>query len=150
VLQLEQVSLAVQTAGVSSELAVGSAHPRARDEDRQRVGADEAADVTGVHAATDLVCQRAVTGGLAVWDFGEQLPDLPGPFAAKGVERQIEFLAFAREVFAQLRDRLIESVVVARLDSRPEGRLVRSGPVPGVVQTGQSVVVAHQGQRSDR
>ena len=112
--------------------------------------ADEAADGAGADAATDLAGQRAVGGGLAVGDFGEQLPDPASPFAAMRIERQIEILALAGEVFAQLRDGLVESVVVARLDSGPEGRLVRPSPVSWVVQTGQAVVVAHQGQRSDR
>jgi hypothetical protein len=112
--------------------------------------ADESSDSAWADAATDPAGQRTVRRGAAVGDLGEQLPEPAGPFAAKGIERQIEFLAFAGEVFAQLRDRLVESVVVAWLDSRPEGRLVGPSPVPRVVQTGQAVVVAHERQWADR
>src|ERR1700744_3699256 len=122
----------------------------AGDEDRQRVVADESSDSARADAATDPAGQRTVRRGAAVGDFGEQLPEPTGPFAASGIERQIEFLAFAGEVFAQLRDRLVESVVVARLDSRPECRLVGPGPVPRVIQTGQAVAVTHQSQQSNR
>src|ERR1700754_281340 len=113
----------------------------AGDEDRQRVVADESSDSARADAATDPAGQRTVRRGAAVGDFGEQLPEPTGSFAADGIERQIEFLAFAGEVFAQLRD---------RLDSRPECRLIGLGPVPRVVQTGQTVVVTYQSQRSDR
>src|ERR1700759_1768398 len=122
----------------------------AGDEDRQRVVADESSDSARADAATGPVGQRTVRRGAAVGDFGEQLPEPAGQFAANGIEPQIELLAFAGEVFAQLRNRLVESMVVAWLDSRPEGRLIGPGPVPRVVQTGQAVVVTHQSQRSDR
>src|ERR1700761_9526492 len=122
----------------------------AGDEDRQRVVADESPDSARADAAPEPAGQSTVRRGAAVGDFGEQLPEPTGSFAADGIERQIEFLAFAGEVFAQLRDRLVESVVVARLDLRPECRLIGLGPVPRVVQTGQTVVVTYQSQRSDR
>jgi len=55
----------------------------------------------------------AVTGGLAVRDLDECLPDQRLEPAATGVQRHVEVLAVAGEVLGQLRADVVECVVVA-------------------------------------
>src|SRR6201984_1110962 len=113
------------------------------DEDRPRSGAGRAADVAGAETATDSACQLAVASGLAVRDLGDALPDLPRLVAAAGGERQGEISARGGEVLDQLGNGLIEAVIVARVDMRPERIPVRTGPVAGVVQAGRGGGGAH-------
>src|SRR6516162_4990597 len=110
----------------------------ARDEDRQRILADEAADVARIEVAVEPAGQLTVAGGLAVRDLGDELPDLPRPVAAAWVEWQVEIPALAGEVLGQLGGGLVEAVILAGIDLRSERIPVRTGPVARVVHTGQT------------
>src|SRR5918995_3274322 len=84
-------------------------------------GADSAASVSIAHSR----CKPLVRPRLAVRNFEQRLPDFFLKWRAAIVERQIERLALAREIFRELRTKCREPAIRARDQHRVEATLQR-------------------------
>src|SRR5262245_48284950 len=102
-LDLEQRLLALDAAGVPGQGAVGSDHPVARDDDRDRVAAVGESDGPGGGVGlAEPLRDLAVRRGVAVPDLQQLTPDGPLEVAPLRVEREIELLEVTVEVGIQL------------------------------------------------
>src|SRR6266704_4153098 len=90
VLQLQELLLALQAAGVAGQLAGAGDDPVAGDQDAQRIAAHRGADLLGVLAAAQPTGEVAVGGGLPVGNLRDQLPDTELELRATGLKRQVE------------------------------------------------------------
>ncbi|MCY1457863.1 hypothetical protein D9M71_751910 [compost metagenome] len=117
----------------------------AGDDDRDRVGAVGGTDRTHGARAADLPGQVAVAAGGAVGNTLQGLPDFPLKRRTQRRQPDVEYLAFASEVFVQLARHFIQSM----LRRQPFAR-----QFPGLrgihVQQVQALIVAGQQQWAKR
>src|SRR5262249_26837622 len=101
-LELEQEALALEATGVAGELAFLAHHPVAGNDDRERVAADGASDLSRQSRVAQLPRHLAVGRRLPVGDAVDQLPDAPLELVADHGGLQVETGSLAGEVLSQL------------------------------------------------
>ncbi len=89
--QLKQTLLPMQTAAVSSQPAIGTDHPVAGNDDRDRICAAGAANRAHSFGATNLSCDPSIGARLTAWDCAECAPDFSLKRRAnRKIERNVE------------------------------------------------------------
>ena len=119
-LELEQLLLAIEPAGVADQRPVRADHAVAREHDRDRVAVHDDPNGAGGLRAMGLGGEGSIGRELAVGNLGEKLQHLAVELARHSqIERELELRARALEVLAQLAARRIDRLCCAE-DAKAE------------------------------
>src|SRR6266567_1306263 len=145
-LQVEQVPLGGQPAGVPGQPAVLADDTVAGHDHAQRIAPDGGADFLGQYLAAQFRGEVAVADRLPVSDAADQVPDAMLEFVTAGIQRQLEALPGAGEVLGELAPGLRQA---GRCKGAEGGGV---GPVPVVreVQSGELAVIGDESKLADR
>jgi RNA polymerase sigma factor (sigma-70 family) len=141
-LQVQERPLTAEPSRVAGQLPRAADYPVAGDKDAQRVTAHRGADLLSGHRSAQPAGELAVACRLPVRNLRDQIPDAALELIAAGLQRQIEPIPGAGQVFVELTGHGPEAVA----GPRAERRRIRPVPVVREVQPDQRPAVPYDRQ----